>query len=135
MPDIRRGDLVYVLSGADRADRLTEEQVEHTTPERLKQEAEKHPGTRGRVLRVLPAQGRVIVEGVRTQTKHARPRGRTTRVGQMQTGRISQPGPIPASKVMLVCPRCNRPTRVRGGEVEGKHVRICRGCAEPVDQV
>ena len=135
-PDIKRGDMVYVLSGADREEsRLSEEQLERTPPARLKAEAERHAGKRGRVIRVLPAQGRVVVEGVNLQIKHARPRGRTTRVAQMQTGRITQPGPVAASKVMLVCPRCDRPTRVRRGEIEGRRLRICRRCGEPVDQL
>ena len=48
----------------------------------------------------------------------------------MQTGRIQQPAPIPISNLMLVCPRCDRPTRVKRGRVEDKRVRICRRCHE-----
>ena len=133
--DIRKGDVVYLLRGEDREDRLGAEQAEKLPADRRKTEAEKHHGKRGRVLRVLPRERRVVVEGMRVATKHARPRGRATRVAQMQTGRIQQPLPIPVSDLMLVCPRCDRPTRVARGLIEGKRVRICRRCREPVDQL
>jgi large subunit ribosomal protein L24 len=77
----------------------------------------------------------VVVEGVNMVTKHARPRGRATRAQQLQTGRIEQPGAVSLANVMLVCPRCDRPTRVRRGELEGKSVRLCRRCGEPVDRI
>jgi len=68
-------------------------------------------------------------------TKHARPRGRASRATQLQTGRIEQPGSISSSNVMLVCPKCDRPTRVRRGTLENRTVRICRRCGESVDAV
>ncbi len=132
---IKAGDTVYVLTGKDHADRLTEEELERFTPEEQKREANRRPGTRGRVLRVLPEAGRVVVEGVNMLTKHARPRGRATRTQQLQSGRIQQPGSLALSNVMLVCPRCDRPTRVRRGEVEGRPVRLCRRCGESVDAI
>jgi large subunit ribosomal protein L24 len=87
------------------------------------------------VIRVLTEKGRVIVEGVNMQTKHSRPRGRISRTAQLQSGRIQQPGSISLANVMLVCPRCDRPTRIRRGEVEGRSVRLCRRCSEPVDGI
>lgn len=132
---IKVGDEVYIRSGRDRESRLTPEELERLDPEAQKREANRRPGRRGRVIKVFPETGRVIVEGVSMMTKHARPRGRASRAQQLQTGRIEQPGAISVSNVMLVCPKCDRPTRVRRGEVEGKSVRVCRRCAEPLDRI
>ncbi len=132
---IRAGDEVYIRSGKDRESKLTPEEVERLDPESQKQEANRRPGRRGRVIKVFRESQRVIVEGVNMLTKHARPRGRATRAQQLQTGRIEQPGSIPLAKVMLVCPRCDHPTRVRRGEVEGKSARMCRRCGESVDRI
>ena len=131
---IKVGDQVYIRSGKDRESRLTPEEVGRLDPEAQKREANRRPGRRGRVLRVFSETRRVIVEGVNMLTKHARPRGRATRTQQIQAGRVEQPGSIPLANVMLVCPGCDHPTRVRTGEVEGRSVRICRRCGEPVDR-
>ena len=132
---IRVGDTVYVRAGRDRESRLTPEEMERLEPEAQKTEANRRPGRRGRVLKVLPDRGRLIVEGVNMLIKHNRPRGRTSQAARIQTGRAEQPGPLSVANVMLVCPSCDRPTRVRGGRVEGKRVRICRRCGESVDAI
>ncbi len=132
---IKEGDIVFVRAGADREARLSPEDLERLDPTQQRKEADKRPGRRGRVIKVLPAQRRVVVEGVNMRVKHSRPRGRTTQTQQLQAGRSEQPGPISVANVMLVCPNCDRPTRVRRGTVEGKTVRICRRCGEPVDGV
>ena len=134
-PRIRNGDTVYIRSGRDRESRLTPEDMDRLDAEGQRREADRRPGRRGRVIRVLPDGKRVLVEGVSVQLKHARPRGRASRAAQIQTGRIEQPGPISISNVMLVCPNCDRPTRVRRGEVEGRSARMCRRCGEPVDAI
>lgn len=132
---IKAGDQVYIRTGKDRESRLTPEEVDRLDPEEQKREANRRSGRRGRVIRVLPDGQRVVVEGVNMVTKHARPKGRATRAAQIQAGRIEQPGSVSVANVMLVCPSCDRPTRVRRGEVEGKSVRICRRCGEPVDAI
>ncbi len=132
---IKVGDEVYVRSGKDRESRLTPEDLERLDPEAQKREANRRPGRRGRVIKVFPEQRRLIVEGVNMMTKHARPRGRASRAQQLQTGRIEQPGSIPMAKVMVICPSCDHPTRVRRGEFEGKSVRLCRRCGELVDRI
>jgi large subunit ribosomal protein L24 len=132
---IKAGDTVYVRAGRDRESRLTAEEIERLDPEDQRREANRRPGRRARVLRVLPDHTRVVVEGVNMLTKHARPRGRASKATQLQTGRMEQPGPISIANVMLVCPRCDRPTRVRKGTFEGKAARICRRCSEPVDAI
>jgi len=132
---IKGGDTVYVRSGRDRESRLTPEEIDRLDSEAQRIEADRRPGRRGRVLRVLPDHKRLIVEGINMVTKHARPRGRATRATQLQAGRMEQPGPIAIANVMLVCPRCDRPTRVRRGTFENKTARICRRCGEPVDVI
>ena len=134
-PKIRVGDTVYIRSGKDRESRLTPEEVERLDADAQKREADRRPGRRGRVLRVLWDRGRVVIEGVNMTIRHSRPRGRTTRATQIQSGRTEQPGSVSIANVMLVCPSCDRPTRVRRGRVEDKPVRLCRRCGEPVDQI
>lgn len=132
---IKVGDEVFIRSGKDHESKLTPEEVGRLDPEAQKREANRRPGRRGRVMKILAEKRRVVVEGVNMLTKHARPRGRATRTQQLQTGRIQQPGSIPLANVMLVCPRCDHPTRVRRGEFEGKSSRICRRCSESVDRI
>jgi large subunit ribosomal protein L24 len=132
--DIKKGDTVYVLAGKSRAKRLSPEEVERVPASELKRVAERHSGRRGHVLRVIPSAGKVVVEGVNMMTKHQRARG-GTRVAQMQRGRMEQPAPMPVCKVMLVCPRCDKPTRVQRQIHEGKRVRVCRRCNEIIDEI
>jgi large subunit ribosomal protein L24 len=95
---IRKGDTVQVLSG-------------------------KHRGKRGQVMVVLPAAGKVIVDGANLAKRHSKPRGAT-----MQGGIIDKDMPLPVSAVALVCP-ADGPTRVgiRFDE-QSRKVRICRKC-------
>ena len=135
---IKKGDTVYVLAGKDyqhRLEALSSEERGKLAPQTAKREVDKHPGRRGKVLQVVAPTCRVIVDGINMVTKHARPRGQTTRAAQMQTGRIQQPAPIHLSNVMLVCPRCDQPTKVTYQVVGGKRVRVCKRCREYVDEV
>lgn len=97
--NIKKGDLVEVLSGKDK-------------------------GARGHVLSALPADGKVVVEGVALVKKAQRP----TQTNQ-QGGFVSQEAAIDVSNVALVCPSCDKATRV-GHAVndEGKKVRVCKKC-------
>ncbi len=133
---IRKGDTVYVLAGKDHEQRLAKlapEETQSLSEQQLQAKANDLPGKRGRVIEVRPDQGKVIVDGVQMVTKHAKARGRTSRSAQLQTGRMSQPAPIDVSNVMLVCPHCNRPTRVTRAIVEGRRVRKCKQCGESID--
>ncbi len=84
-------------------------------------------GKTGEILKVLPSEGRVIVAKVNTVAKHRKPRG-------------SEPGgiqhleaPIAVSKVMLMCPKCEKPARVRIERLpDGKISRACRRCGEAI---
>jgi large subunit ribosomal protein L24 len=134
---IKRGDTVYVLAGRDRGDRiatLPAEERARVTPQTAKRAAERHPGRRGRVIGVDPEKRRVTVEGINVVTRHSRPRKMTSRITQQQTGRFQQPAAMPVSKVMLVCPRCDRPTKVVRREHEGRRLRFCRRCNELIDE-
>ena len=97
--NVKKGDKVQVLSGKDK-------------------------GATGEVLRALPAEGKVIVEGVAMVKKHTKP----NQLNQ-QGGIVEKPAAIDVSNVALVCPSCGKATRV-GHEVnaEGKKVRVCKKC-------
>jgi large subunit ribosomal protein L24 len=102
---VRKGDLVQVVSGADR-------------------------GKQGRVIAVDAARGRVRVEKVRLQKHHLKPGRKAARTG----GIIEQEGYIDASNVMLVDPDAGRPSRVRVTEKDGRRVRVFARSGQPVPE-
>ena len=97
--NVKKGDQVEVLSGKDK-------------------------GARGEVLRALPSEGKVVVEGVAIVKRHTKP----NQLNQ-QGGIVEKPAAIDVSNGALVCPSCGKATRV-GHEVnaEGKKVRVCKKC-------
>jgi len=103
---VKKGDTVIVLNGKDRS-------------------------KKGKVLNVIPDEGKVLVEGVNMATKHKKPRSR-----YQQGGIIHQESPIYSSKVMLVCERCSSPTKV-GKQIldNGQKARVCKKCKEIIDIV
>ena len=117
---IRKGDLVQVISGKDR-------------------------GKQGRIIESDPAKRRVVVENLNVVKRHrrARPLRDSGRMGQPQIqpgGVFDLAAPLPVSNVMIVCPSCNRPTRVgyeireaKGGRVK---VRVCKraDCSQDLDR-
>ena len=96
--NIRKDDKVVVLSGKDK-------------------------GKEGKVLYADPKAGKLIVEGVNVASKHQKPR----KQGE-QGGIIKMETPIYACKVMVVCPKCGKPTRVAHKLESGKSVRVCKKC-------
>ena len=96
--NIKRDDKVRVLSGKDK-------------------------GKEGKVLSVDPKAGKVIVEGVSVASKHSKPR----KQGE-KGGIIKLETPIYACKVMVVCPKCGKATRVAHKLENGKNVRVCKKC-------
>ena len=96
--NIKRDDKVIVLSGKDK-------------------------GKEGKVLSVDPKAGKVIVEGVSVASKHSKPR----KQGE-KGGIIKLETPIYACKVMVVCPKCGKATRVAHKLENGKNVRVCKKC-------
>lgn len=91
----------------------------------------KSRGHQGRVVRVLPRDGRILVEGAALAKKHTRTQGRRSTSGQQlqQGGIMDVELYIDISNVQIVCRSCNQPTRV-GHQVtaDGDKVRICRKC-------
>ncbi len=88
----------------------------------------KDAGSTAKVISALPKANKVIVEGINVQKKHKKARS-AQEVSAIQ----SQPGPIDASNVMVVCPTCNKATRV-AYQVEGdKKARICKKCGAVLD--
>ncbi len=89
----------------------------------------KNKGKKGRVHRVIPKENRVLVEGVNIVKRHMKPRGTT-----MQAGIIEKEAPIDASNVMVVCGKCNKPTRIGYRFLDnGNKVRFCKECEEVFD--
>ncbi|MDO8666545.1 MAG: 50S ribosomal protein L24 [Gemmatimonadales bacterium] len=100
---ITKGDLVQVISGDDK-------------------------GKRGKVLRALPKKGRVVVEGVNIAKRH-----RKARQQGEESAIVSFPAPMAVSKVMLIDPKLDRPTRVRRRvDQDGTVERIAVRSGEPI---
>lgn len=92
-------------------------------------------GKIGTVKTAYPAENRVVIEGkdkdnaMTMMTKHVKPRQQ----GQ-PGGRVEMDRPINASNVMLLCPKCNKPTRISYKVLEdGTKVRVCKKCGEQID--
>lgn len=92
--------------------------------------AGRYRGKRGKVLRVLPKHGRIIVEGVMVAKRHTKPHDKLP-----AGGIVEKEMPFPAGKAMLVCTRCGRAVRF-GHQVlgDGTKVRVCRHCGEIIDK-
>lgn len=106
---IKKGDTVEVISGRS-----------------------EDKGRRGEVIRVVIEDSRVVVAGINIRTKHQRQvqsQGRT-----INPGRVRFEAPIHISNVMLVCPKCGKPTRV-GLQREGdSSQRVCKQCKASIDE-
>lgn len=99
--------------------------------DRVKVISGKDKGKIGQVMKVMPRENKVIVQGVNFTKKHQRPTNQ-----YREGGIIERESPIYASNVMLVCPNCDKATRVGHKVLEnGDKVRICKKCGEIVDKV
>ena len=96
--NVKKGDTVVVLSGKDK-------------------------GKQGKVLGTVPAEDKVVVEGVNMVTCHVKPR----RQGE-SGGIVSREAALYASKVQVVCPKCKKGTRVAHRIENGKKSRVCKHC-------
>ena len=106
---IRKGDTVEIISG-----KLEDK------------------GKRGEVLSVIPSEHRVVVQGVNIRTKHQR-QVQTQAGRNIQPGRIQYEAPMDVSNVMLVCPKCSKPTRVAVQRDETGAHRVCKQCEAVLD--
>ena len=85
----------------------------------------KYKGKTGKVLQVSPSEGKVIVEGCNMVTKHVK--GNPNNPGAL-SGIVKAEGALYSSKVMPVCPKCKKATRVGSAEKNGKKIRVCKKC-------
>ena len=123
---IKRGDLVEVISGDDRGARGEVQRVIRGKRVLSRRMAKKL----GRSAIPDPNLDRVVVAGVNIIKKHQRRTGDV----RTQVGIIEREAPIHVSNVMLVCPHCDRPTRVRMRVFEdGSKARECRRCGQLID--
>lgn len=99
---IKKGDNIKMLSGKDR-------------------------GKTGKVLRVMPVTKKALIEGLNLVKKHVRPRKQGEK-GQ----RVSVPAAIDLSNLMLICPKCSKPTRVGYKPGEKNKFRICKKCKSEI---
>ena len=95
---IKKGDTVQILSGNDK-------------------------GKTGEVLEVIPKSEKIIVKGANIIKKHVKPR----KQGE-EGGILSIEGTMPASKVNVVCPKCNKPTRIGYIIEKEEKSRVCKKC-------
>ena len=95
---IKKGDTVQVLSGNDK-------------------------GKTGEVLEVIPKEDKVFVKGVNIRKKHVKPR----KQGE-EGGIIASECAVSSSKLNVVCPKCNKPTRIGYNVSDDKKVRVCKKC-------
>ena len=107
---VKTGDTVKVISGDDK-------------------------GATGKVQKVFPETGRIIVEKVNMVKKHQKPRGQG-----MPGGIIDKEAPIDASNVMIVCPKCGKPAKMGHKFVDGegkasrRKVRVCKECNATIEK-
>jgi len=101
---VKTGDRVVVTSGKDK-------------------------GKIGNVKKSLPTEGKVVVEGANMITKAQKPNP----MAGIQGGLIKKEAALDSSNVMIVCPSCEKPTRVKHAIVDGKKVRVCKKCGEQLD--
>ncbi len=101
---VKKGDTVEIISGEDK-------------------------GKKGKVLKVMPGKGRILVEGVNIVTKHKKPSGQA-----QQAGIIHEEAPVYSSKALLYCKNCGRGVRF-GRKIldNGQKVRYCKVCGENID--
>lgn len=82
----------------------------------------------GKVLMAMPKSNKIVVEGVNVQEKNHKARS-----AQDTSSKIKREGPIDASNVLVICPKCGKATRVGHKIVDDKKVRICKKCGESLD--
>lgn len=101
--NVKKGDTVVVLSGKDK-------------------------GKQGKIISSMPKKGQVVVEDVNKVKRHTKPGLKAP-----QGGIIAKEMPLDVCKVMVVCPACNKPTRIAHKIVDGKNSRVCKKCGETID--
>ncbi len=102
---VKKGDTVVILSGKDK-------------------------GKSAKVIEALPKKGKVLVEGLNTVKRHTKPSQNLP-----QGGILVKEAPLNSAKVMLVCPACDKATRIKKASLaSGALVRSCKKCGEIIDK-
>ena len=98
--------------------------------------AGKDKGKQGEVLRTLPREGKIVVRGVNILKRHSKA-GRSAGGNRaIQGGIVDFEAPLDYSNVMLVCPTCSQPTRIRHTVLDGgQKALLCVRCGEPYERV
>ena len=99
------------------------------TGDRVIVTAGKDKGKIGNVKKTNPTDSTVVVEGANMVTKAQKPQP----MAGIQGGLIKLEAPLDSSNVMVVCPACEKPTRIKHAVVDGKKVRVCKKCGEQLD--
>lgn len=95
---IKKGDLVKIITGKDK-------------------------GKEGKILKAIPKDNKIIVDGLNLAKKHRRPKR------QGEKGEVIQvPRPVDASNVMIICASCRQPTRLGFKILESGKKRVCKKC-------
>ncbi len=134
VPEVRKGDTIVVLKGKDAGKRGVVERVVRNPGGWAKTHARL-----GGASNVSPmASVAVVVEGLNIAKRHTKPRqraGQSDRMPRIQQGGILDIAqPIAIGNVMVVCPRCDQPTRIGHRTLEnGESVRVCRHCGEQLE--
>ncbi len=103
LPKIKRNDTVRILRGKD-------------------------AGKRGKVLAVLPWEGRLVVEGIAMVKKHVK-----ARQGGQKGQRVTIAAPIPVANVQIICAQCKKGTRIAITRENGVRQRICKQCKSGIE--
>jgi len=89
----------------------------------------KDKGKKGKVMKALPKEGKVLVDGINIAKKHTKPKPPKVPRG----GILEKAQPVDTSKVMLMCAKCDKPVRVKFHlSDDGRKERICRKCGEEI---
>ena len=109
--DLAPGDTVMVVAGKDR-------------------------GKQGTVLRTLPREQKIVVQGVNILKRHTKAGRSVAGNRAIQGGIVDFEAPLAYSNVLLVCPSCNEPTRIRHTVLEGgQKALVCVRCGEPYERI
>jgi large subunit ribosomal protein L24 len=133
VPELRKGDTIVVLGGRDAGKRGVVDRV-------VRETAAPSAGRTGFRRTASGGGAFVVVEGINVAKRHTKPRQTsrsTDRMPKIQQGGILDIAqPLPVGKVMLVCPKCDRPTRIGHETLEnGRRVRVCKHCGEALEAV
>lgn len=99
------------------------------TGDRVMVIAGKDKGKLGNIKKTNPSEAKVVVEGANLVTKAQK----GNPMAGIQGGLVKIEAPLDSSNVMIVCPSCEKPTRIKHDTVEGKKIRVCKKCGEQLD--